>query len=122
MKYIKYIVILIFLTTLNCNVKKPVESKKEEFTVGPGEKVALFKSRHEDELIVVNESDDAVTFYIKALGPVWNKDYASVDSMKEDEITVPVDTNKGWDHDAVAPAGPPYFGYAIYEIGVGGGL
>jgi len=122
MKYIKYIVLFIILITLSCSLKEPVENKKEEFKVGPGEKV-LLKGRGPDELILYNECPNSVTFYINALGPVWDSDYDTVDTWKTDNIIVPAEHTTpgyGWDHDAVDPTDEPYFGYAIYEVGISG--
>jgi len=135
MKYIKYLVLIIFITIFNCSVKKPVENIKEEFPVGPGEKVSLFKDRGlYAELYFQNETQSELTLYIEALGDVWGYDTLRIqhpnieDSLSESSITVgnTTEIDTGFDHVAMysTPTGGGYdgppFGYSVYKIGIQG--
>ena len=69
MRYIRLMIIGCVLSTFGCGLKKPVEV----ITVKPEEKVSLFKDRSPQfELYAWNKTGSPVTFYIEALGNVWD--------------------------------------------------
>jgi len=117
------------LFTLNCSLKKPVENKKEEVKVGPGETV-LFKDRAKQfELYTQNKTQSGVTFYIEAIGDVWGyvdpqTEYLNIgDSLSYDTAVVYFksetsgDMDYGFDHLATETTEGHYFCYSIYKVG-----
>jgi len=122
MRYLKYIVLIIFLFALNCSVKEPVGTEKREFTVEPGETV-LMKLRNQDELFFVNATVSTITASIKAIGPVWDDNFNYVDSVSADSLyygtqIIPVDSTRNWDHLISSTKNINKVGFSVYEIGI----
>jgi len=129
MKYIKYIVLIILLTTLNCSLKKPASNKEENIELMPGEE-KLFKDRdNQFELYTWNKTQNGVTFYIEAIGDVWGYDDSHDenpnigDSLAYDTVvtyyrTYPDIRDYGFDHLATETTEGHYYCHSIYKIGV----
>jgi len=129
MKYVKYIVIFIFFTTLNCSLKKPVEGKKENKDLL--NEISLKKDRGTyPELFAENETHSEITYYIEAIGDVWDYDDDHIKNLNIGDslgysaiLTGYVTSDTGFDHIAVLHDNPydgPPFGYSIYKVGIYG--